>query len=67
MSSIKQAQDALDKRDYKNAYKLFNLAFEDGESAFVLQGLAECSYFLGNKRDAVRYANNALSLDANLH
>jgi len=67
MSSIKQAQDALDKRDYKNAYKLFNLAFEDGESVFVLQGLAECSCFSGNKRDAVRYANNALSLDANLH
>lgn len=66
MSLIKQAQDALDKSDYKNACKWFNLALEDGESAFALQGLAECSYFLGNKGDAVRYANNALSLDANL-
>ena len=39
------------------------MALEGGEHAEAMQGLAECLYFLGRRKDAIRWASKALSLE----
>jgi tetratricopeptide (TPR) repeat protein len=65
MSTLIQAQNSLDNKNYRKAYKLFVLALEkeEEERTVALQGLAECLYFLGKRNDAIQYANEALALE----